>query len=310
MLRRLLRRVLLSSLRGILLLTKEQIEYYHEEGYLLLPDILESETLVELRRVTEGVVSQAEELTKHSDFLDLEPPHEPNKPRVRRIKRPHLVHPFYKKLASHRGIIEVLIPLLGEDIRMRPAGKINMKSAGFGSPVEWHQDWAFYPHTNQNVLAVGILLDDMNADNGPLLVLPYSHKGPVYDHHDNGVFCGAIDVVREGLNISSARELWGRAGTITIHHARLVHGSASNHSNEQRRILFYEYASANAWPLGGIESVEDLEEFNSRVVQGEPTLQPRLEEVPVRMPLPIDRSKDSIYEKQKALSRRYFNDDQ
>ena len=48
---------------------------------------------------------------------------------------------------------------------MRPAGKINMKSAGFGSPVEWHQDWAFYPHTNQNVLAVGILLDDMNSDN-------------------------------------------------------------------------------------------------------------------------------------------------
>ena len=309
MLRRLLFRVLLSFLRGISLLTKEQIKYYHEEGYLLLPDILEAETLLELRRVTEEVVSQAKELTKHSDVFDLEPTHELNKPRIRRIKRPHLVHPFYKKLASHRSIIEVLVPLLGEDIRMRPAGKINMKSAGFGSPVEWHQDWAFYPHTNENVLAVGILLDDMNTDNGPLLVLPYSHKGPIYDHHDNGVFCGAIDVVREELNIGSARELWGRAGTITIHHARLVHGSAANHSNEQRRILFYEYASADAWPLAGIESVEDLEEFNSRLVQGKPTLQPRLEKVPVRMPLPIDRSKDSIYEKQKALSRRYFDND-
>ena len=88
-----------------------------------------------------------------------------------------------------------------------------------------------------------------------------------------------------------------------------MHGSAANHPNEQRRILFYEYASADAWPLAGIESVEDLEEFNSRLVKGKPTLQPRLEEVPVRMPLPIDRSKDSIYEKQKVLSRRYFDND-
>ena len=301
--------MLSSLLRGKLLLTKEQIEKYREEGYLVLPEILEVETLAELRRVTEEVVSQAKELKTHSDVLDLEPTHEPNKPRVRRIKRPHLVHPFYEQLASHPGILEALTPLLGEDIRMRPAGKINMKSAGFGSPVEWHQDWAFYPHTNQNVLAVGILLDDMNSDNGPLLVLPKSHKGPIYDHHDNGVFCGAIDVVREGLDIASARELWGKAGTITIHHARLVHGSAKNQSNEQRRILFYEYTSADAWPLGGIEFIADLKEFNSRVVQGKPTLQPRLEEVPVRMPFPVDRSKDSIYEKQEALSRSYFNDD-
>ena len=69
-----------------------------------------------------------------------------------------------------------------------------MKSAEYGSPVEWHQDWAFYPHTNQDVLAVGILLDDMDPDNGPVLVLPGSHKGPVYDHHSFGAFCGAIDI--------------------------------------------------------------------------------------------------------------------
>ena len=47
-----------------------------------------------------------------------------------------------------------------------------MKSAGYGSPVEWHQDWAFYPHTNDDVLATGIYLDDCDMDNGPLLVHP------------------------------------------------------------------------------------------------------------------------------------------
>src|SRR5439155_1087379 len=72
--------------------------------------------------------------------------------------------------------------------------KLNMKSAGYGAPVEWHQDWAFYPHTNDDLAAVGIMLDDCEMDNGPMLVVPGSHNGPVYDHHGpDGRFCGAMD---------------------------------------------------------------------------------------------------------------------
>ena len=47
-----------------------------------------------------------------------------------------------------------------------------MKSGEFGSPVEWHQDWAFYPHTNDDLLAVGVCIDDMNETNGCLLSSP------------------------------------------------------------------------------------------------------------------------------------------
>jgi phytanoyl-CoA hydroxylase len=43
-----------------------------------------------------------------------------------------------------------------------------MKSAGYGAPVEWHQDWAFYPHTNDDLAAVGIMLDDCDLENGPI----------------------------------------------------------------------------------------------------------------------------------------------
>jgi len=42
-----------------------------------------------------------------------------------------------------------------------------------------HQDAAFYPHSNDDVLAVGLLLDDATADNGALAVLPGSHRGPM-----------------------------------------------------------------------------------------------------------------------------------
>ena len=37
--------------------------------------------------------------------------------------------------------------------------KLNIKAAEYGSPVEWHQDWAFYPHTNQGVLAAAVMID-------------------------------------------------------------------------------------------------------------------------------------------------------
>ena len=288
------------------MLTEAQIAQYDKDGYVVVEGALLPETLAELRTVTDEVVASAAGLTEHSAVLDLEASHTPDTPRVRRIKQPHLAHPFYRELAAYPRIMAALEPLIGPNIRLRAGGKVNMKSAEYGSPVEWHQDWAFYPHTNQDVLAVGILLDDMDADNGPLQVLPGSHKGPCTHHHSYGAFCGAIDIDKAGLDVSTPRELHGRAGDISIHHVRLVHGSALNQSNRQRRVLFYEYAAADAWPLAGIENLTDLKDFNGRMVHGEPTTQPRLENVPVRMPLPRAPYQGSIYENQRTLSGRYF----
>ena len=288
------------------MLTSEQIDEYRTQGYLVIKDALSPKTLAELRAVTERIVAGAAGLTTHSDLLDLEPTHTPKQPRVRRIKKPHLVDPFYRELAADPQITDRISPLIGPNIRLRSGGKVNMKSAGYGAPVEWHQDWAFYPHTNDDVLAVGLLLDDATEENGPMLVLPGSHLGPVYDHHSQGVFCGAIDVAQIDLNLSDAVPLLGRAGSMTIHHARLVHGSNMNRSTQPRRLLLYEYAAAEAWPLAGIEPIDNLQEFNDRIVLGEPTCQPRVMSVPVRMPLPRAPYQGSIYENQRTLANRYF----
>lgn len=290
------------------LLTPAQRKQYDENGFVLVEHALDDEVLHELRNVTQEVCSGAHGLKTHSQFLDLEPTHTPELPRVRRIKTPQLAHPFYRELAQHPQITDPMSSLIGEDIRLRLGGKVNIKSPGIGSPIEWHQDWAFYPHTNQDVLAVGILLDDMDETNGPVMFVPGSHKGPIFDHHSKGAFCGAIDVHRENLDLSGAVEIHATAGSMTIHHARLIHGSASNTSSKPRRVLFFEFAAADAWPLGGVEHVGDLDEFNSRIVRGNPTLQPRLESVPVRMPLPVAPFQGSIYENQRTLENRYFAD--
>ena len=288
------------------MLSKEQIDKYRQDGYLVIEHAINQETMQELLDVTARIVAGAKGLTDHTDVLDLEPTHTPEEPRVRRIKKPHLADPFYRKFAADPQITEALRSLMGDNIRLRSGGKVNMKSPGYGAPVEWHQDWAFYPHTNDDVLAVGVLLDDMTLENGPMMVVPGTHRGELYSHHWQGEFCGAIDVGSSDIDIEQAVPLTGPSGSITIHHARLIHGSSMNTSAAARRLLLYEYAAADAWPMAGVEDISDLEDFNGRIVLGEPTLAPRSSDVPIRIPLPKARFQGSIYENQRTLGNRYF----
>ena len=184
-------------------------------------------------------------------------------------------------------------------------GKLNMKSAGYGAPVEWHQDSAFYPHTNDDLAAVGIMLDDYEIENGPMMVIPGSHQGPVWDHHGpDGRFCGAIDPTRSDIEFSRAVPCLGKAGSITVHHVRAVHGSATNLSGKERRFLLFQYRAADAWPLLGFAA--GIEKFDTLLLAGSPTLTPRLAPVPVRLPLPPAEYQGSIYENQRAAGRRFF----
>ena len=96
----------------------------------------------------------------------------------------------------------------------------------------------------------------------------------------------------------------GRAGSITIHHVRAVHGSATNFSGKDRRFLLFQYRAADAWPLLGFK--DGIEKFDELLLAGAPTLSPRLAAVPVRLPLPSAEYQGSIYENQRATGRRYF----
>jgi phytanoyl-CoA hydroxylase len=285
------------------MLTRSQIGEYNDMGAIVVPDVLSGEEVARLRRVTDAFVDRARGITAHDEIYDLEDSHTPETPRVRRIKAPHLHDPVFAELVRHPGIVAVLRDLWGPDIRFDTA-KLNMKSAGFGAAVEWHQDWAFYPHTNDDLAAVGVMMDDMADENGPLLVVPGSHRGPVHDHHAEGKFCGAMDPTRREVDYAKAIPLTGKAGAITVHHVRAVHGSAPNTSTRDRRLLLFQFRAADAWPLLGFPA--GIEAFDALMVSGSPTLAPRLAPVPVRLPLPPADKQGSIYENQKGLRSRYF----
>jgi len=279
-----------------------EVAFYREHGYVVLHGLLDAETLDDLRREMAVALDGARAVSDHDDMYDLEPGHRPDAPRVRRIKTPHRFFPAFRRLTRHPRLVAVLQALLGPSVRLH-GSKINLKAPHYGSPVEWHQDWAFYPHTTDDLLAVGVMLDDCTLDNGPLLVVPGSHTGPVHDHHAHGYFCGAVDPAAIAAEAERAVPLTGAAGSMSFHHVRMLHGSAQNVSSLPRALLLYEFAAADAWPLRG---VPDLAAFDAQLVAGEPTIEPRVLPVPVRMPLPPAKRQGSIYENQSDAARRYF----
>jgi len=284
-------------------ITDAQVEAYHRDGFVVVENIMTSEELSAMRQIIAELVAGAAAVETHTAVYDLEPGHTAAQPKVRRIKAPNKVHKIFDELVRSPAVIGILRRLLGADLRLH-GSKLNMKAAQYGSPVEWHQDWAFYPHTNDDLLAIGVMLDDMELVNGPLLVTPGSHRGRVFNHHgDDGRFAGMIDPAEIGREIEQAVALTGRAGSMSFHHVRALHGSALNTSDRGRNLLLYEVAAADAWPLLG---VADFDEFNNRLLTGKPTVEPRLAPVPVRLPLPPAARQGSIYENQTSATRTYF----
>jgi phytanoyl-CoA hydroxylase len=285
-------------------LSAAEVARYRETGWLVVPDVIDPAMLARAHAVIDGLVQRAAGVTRHDDVFDLESTHTPERPRVRRIKKPHVIDPLFWQLVRSPKLLAIQKQLIGSENLRLHGSKLNMKSPQYGAPVEWHTDWAFYPHTNDDILAVGVFLDDMREDNGPLMVMSGTHREPrTWDHHANGYFCGAIDPAASGLDFARAEAALGPAGSCSFHHVRLVHGSAQNTSDRRRRLLLYETTAADSWPL---VNWTNLDEFNSRMICGEPTLEPRLEKVPVRMPYPPALAQGSIYENQTALENRFF----
>ena len=192
-------------------LAQNQIDFYNDNGYLAVENVFSESEIDDLRRVTDEFVEQARELTEHTPVFDLdfEAGHSAQTPKLRRITGPHKLHPVYDATMNNSNVLDVLERLIGPDIRLHHT-KLNMKAPGGGAQVEWHTDWGFYPHTNDDVLEVGVSLDDMEIANGCLMVIPGSHRGPAYDHYEDGVFVGAVSLSEFSMDQGRAHHSEGR----------------------------------------------------------------------------------------------------
>ena len=217
------------------MITDNQIEKYKSSGFLVVENLISASLLRRIRATVSRITESAKGLENHDHIFDFEPSHTPDSPRVRRIKTPHKLDEIFWEVLRQPEMKIVLKKLLGPNVRLH-GSKLNIKAPKYGAPVEWHQDWAFYPHTNDDILAIGVMLDDVDQENGPMLVMPGTHKNEkIWNHHLDGHFCGAINPEEAtDLSFSSAIACTGKAGSCSFHHVRLVHGSAQNLSKKPR----------------------------------------------------------------------------
>jgi ectoine hydroxylase-related dioxygenase (phytanoyl-CoA dioxygenase family) len=282
-------------------LTEAEIAQYHRDGYVAVPRLLDLAQVEALRRLTEAFVERSRAVATSDGIFDLDPRHTAAAPVLRRIKNPADHDPLYRRVALESPIADIVAQLLGPSIRFHHS-KLNLKGRLLGAAVEVHQDAAFYPHSNDDVLAVGLLLDDATAANGAMAVLPGSHRGPIYTHYDaRGRFVGCMrgdDVAR--LDRSRAVLLELPAGSIHIHHYRLVHWSAPNTSTAERRLLINAYTADDAFSFMPDTTGSPL--FRTLVRGTEPAVARR---TAGDMPMPPDfrQGYTSIYELQTETSR-------
>lgn len=230
-------------------LSQEQRESYFAKGYLLLERIIPEETIQRLRRVTDAKVEETRALTKSDAVWDLEPGHSAQHPKLRRLSSPCDHDPAYWDYASRAIVGDIVADLVGPNVKFHHS-KLNFKSSEGGAEVKWHQDIQFWPHTNFSPLTVGTYLYDCGPEQGPLGVIPGSHRGELFDqYNDKDQWVGYIaDRDLSRVDLASAEYLCGPAGSLTIHNCRTIHGSKPNNSPQGRPLFLLTFSAADAFP--------------------------------------------------------------
>jgi hypothetical protein len=278
---------------------------YRRDGFIIVESLLDDLTRRRMKQVLAELIEGARAVSTHDDVYDLEPTHSAAQPRVRRIKKPHLVHPVFAEFMRSPRLLAVLSALLGPSGVRLHGSKLNLKAPEIGSPVGMAPGLGLLSAHQRRPAGRGRAArrchrpersDDGAAGQPPRPHLRPPRLGrPVLRRHGAGArrarlsACPALDRPRGVLLVPPCAG-GARLGARTRRRTRATCCSTSS-------------PQADAFPLLGIP---DWDDFNARLLVGEPTVVPRSVDCPIRMPLPPAANQGSIYENQTALQRRYF----
>jgi phytanoyl-CoA hydroxylase len=232
----------------------ERRAFYEQMGYLIAPEVLEPSEVDELRVALSEVLAEAEGLhASNSKFALSALDAATGRRYVKRVFNPIARHDAFKKLVSHPGILDVVEELIGPDITLQQT-KLNLKPPAEDARFEWHQDYPFFPHTNFDLVAAMVFLDDTDESNGCLRVIPGSHRfGPL--EHDFSVDGQAYGTEVKDKSVFADESRWVSlvvpAGSIAFHHSCTLHSSGANHSDRPRSSLIFEYRATDARQIAG-----------------------------------------------------------
>lgn len=269
------------------MLEREQIEFFRENGYLVVEKAVDAPLLARLRSDFDAWVEESRshreaygQMLDGRPRFDLEPGHSAGAPALRRVSSPIEVSDAYYEAMAEAPMVDAVADLIGPNVKLHHS-KINSKLPKAATQVKWHQDFPFTPHSNDDLVTALLMVDEVTEQNGPLEVLPGSHRGQIHGLWHDGRFTGAVDDALAARCAAGAVRCTGPAGSVCLMHTRLLHGSAANRSTSARTLFIVVYSAEDAVPLcdNPVPS-----RFEGLVVRGQATGRVRTTPYELRLP--------------------------
>ena len=208
-------------------LTRDQVEQFNERGYIFPLDLFTAEEARANRAYFDDLMERASAAGHNSYSINGWQTHCSG----------------LNDLVMAPRILDYVQDLLGPDLICTMTHYF-CKEPGDAKQVAWHQDASYWPLTPSKVVTVWLAIDDVDEENGPMTVIPRSHRhGQIpfeeLDDYDRNVL---------GQSVPSPQE-WGdepvaftmKAGQISMHSDLLLHGSTPNSSDRRRCGLTLRY---------------------------------------------------------------------
>ena len=231
-------------------LSAEQINAFERNGYLILPNLFSAEEVAVLREEIERVRLDPAVAASAKTIR------EPDSGAVRSVFQIHRDNPLFARVACDQRIAAIARFILGGDIYVHQS-RMNFKPGFNGREFYWHSDFETW-HCEDGMprmraLSCSVLLTDNQAHNGPLLLIPGSHRHYVRcvgetpeNHYEKSLRKQEIGVPdQDSLSALAARHgidsALGPAGSVVFFDCNCMHGSNGNISPDARSNLFYVY---------------------------------------------------------------------
>ena len=202
-------------------LTKLQIEQYHDEGFISPIRVISEQEALSIKDELEQVEKEFPEEINSESRNNL-----------------HLSFAFLDALAHNKIIVDAIEDLIGPDISLW-ASVMFIKEPSSKQYVSWHQDATYMGLDSLDFPTPWIALSPSNLETGCMTMIAGSHKTKIQNHEDTFAENNILTrgQVIQDVDESKAVDLILQPGEMSIHHGAVIHGSQPNNSN-QRRIGF------------------------------------------------------------------------
>ena len=211
------------------MLSQDQIDQYHEEGYLIPDFQLPMDVVSEMRKEMDFLIEANPQLTADALFV----PHAPQG-NHQGLKSPR--KDKWLSFACRNEIVDMVSQLIGEGVALWGTTVFG-KPAHNGKATPWHQDGQYWPIRPLASCTVWIAMDDVRPENGCMRVIAGSHKDPeLLKHHKN--MSNDLTLNQEldddQYDLDKAVDMVLKPGQMSFHDINIVHGSNHNTSSKRR----------------------------------------------------------------------------